>query len=56
MDKIMNIISSETHGKSFKTFKYCFDGIEVPTLSYDDHKILHGKTTAKQKLLLKPKI
>lgn len=38
MNKIMNIISSETHGKSFKTFKYCFDGIEVPTLSYDDHK------------------
>lgn len=34
----MNTISLNTYGKSFRTFKYCFEGIEVPTLSYDDHK------------------
>lgn len=39
MSKILEIISKETNGKSFKSFKYSFEGIEVPTLSYDDHEI-----------------
>lgn len=39
MSKILEIISKETKGKSFKSFKYSFEGIEVPTLSYDDHEI-----------------
>lgn len=38
MSKILEIISKETNGKSFKSFKYSFEGIEVPTLSYDDLK------------------
>lgn len=33
----MDIISLETNGKSFKTFKYSFDGIDVPTFDYDDN-------------------
>lgn len=50
MNKIMNTISRNTNGKSFRTFKYCFEGIEVPTLSYDDHKDItwkeYGETEA----------
>lgn len=38
MDNIMDIIASETNGKSFKTFKYCFDGMDVPTFDYDDNE------------------
>lgn len=34
----MDTIASETNGKSFKTFKYSFEGVEVPTFDYDDNK------------------
>lgn len=35
---ILDNIASETKGKSYKTTKYCFDGIDVPRMDYDDHK------------------
>ena len=35
---IMDYIASETNGKSYKTYKYCFDGVDVPRMDYDDHK------------------
>lgn len=35
---ILNYIASETNGKSYKTYKYCFDGVDVPRMDYDDHK------------------
>ena len=38
MASILDDIASETGGKSFKTFKYGFDGIEVPRFDYDDHQ------------------
>lgn len=38
MNSIMDRIAQETHGKSFKTFKYGFDGIGVPSFDYDDNK------------------
>ncbi|WP_346866829.1 MULTISPECIES: hypothetical protein [unclassified Clostridium] len=38
MSSIMDTIASETNGKSFKTFKYGFEGIDVPTFDYDDNK------------------
>lgn len=38
MDSILNIIAKETRGKSFKTYKYSFDGVEVPRFEYDDHQ------------------
>lgn len=38
MASILDIIASETHGSSFKTYKYGFDGIEVPRFDYDDHQ------------------
>ena len=46
---ILDDIASETNGKSYKTYKYCFDGIDVPRMNYDDHKQqftwkAHGET------------
>ncbi len=37
MSNIMDIIAEKTNGKSYKTFKYCFDGFDVPSFNYDDH-------------------
>jgi hypothetical protein len=33
----MTKIAKETHGKSFKTFKYSFDSMDVPSFDYDDN-------------------
>lgn len=46
---ILDDIASETNGKSYKTYKYCFDGVDVPRMDYDDHKQqftwkAHGET------------
>lgn len=38
MNNIMEMIAEETGGKSFRTFKYSFDSIRVPSLDYDDNK------------------
>lgn len=38
MIKVLSFIEAETSGKSYKTHKYCFDGIEMPNLIYDDHQ------------------
>lgn len=35
---VLDDIASETNGKSYKTYKYCFDGVDVPRMDYDDHK------------------
>ncbi len=37
MSTLLDDIARETNGKSFKTYKYGFDGIEVPRFDYDDH-------------------
>jgi len=36
METILDYIAKETDGKTYKSFKYCFDVIEVPKLIYDD--------------------
>lgn len=36
MLKIMNIIASETNGKSYNTYKYSYDSIGVPSIDYDN--------------------
>lgn len=38
MSTVLDEIAKETKGKSFKTYKYCFDGIAVPHFDYDDHR------------------
>lgn len=42
-NKILDIIASETNGKSYKTFKYCFDSVETSTIDYDDKKQITWK-------------
>lgn len=37
MDSVLDTIAKETHGKSFKTYKYGFDGVSVPRFDYDDN-------------------
>lgn len=36
MPKIMEIIAKETKGKSYRTYKYSYDSIGVPSIDYDD--------------------
>lgn len=36
MDKILSFIANSTSGSCYKTFKYCFESIEVPSVIYDD--------------------
>lgn len=38
MSNIMDIIANETQGKSYRTFKYSFEGNDVLTFDYDDHQ------------------
>ena len=42
-DKILDIIASETNGKSYKTYKYCFDSTETSPIDYDDNKQITWK-------------
>jgi len=35
---VLDEIAEETNGKSYKTYKYCFDGVAIPRMDYDDHK------------------
>lgn len=45
MVSVLDTIAKETHGKSFKTYKYGFDGGSVPRFDYDDN---HQRFTWKQ--------
>jgi hypothetical protein len=38
MKSILDYIAKETDGKNYKSYKYCFEDIEVPKLLYDDKK------------------
>ena len=38
MNKILPFIEKETSGKSYKTHKYYFDDIEMPSLIYEDNQ------------------
>lgn len=41
MPKIMEIIAKETSGKSYRTYKYSYDSIGLPSIDYDeDDKIM----------------
>lgn len=42
-DKLSTFIADETSGDSFKTYKYCFEKIDVPTLVYDDSQDISFK-------------
>ena len=36
MKSILDYISEETNGNNYKSYKYCFENVEVPKLEYDD--------------------
>ena len=38
MSSIMDIIAQETNGKSYKTFKYTYEGSDALSFAYDDHQ------------------
>lgn len=38
MDKILKYLAKETDGQSYKSHKYCFENIAVPSISYDDNR------------------
>lgn len=41
--KILDIIADETNGKSYKTYKYCFDNEETSAIDYDATKQITWK-------------
>ena len=38
MNKILDYIAEETGGTSYKTYKYSFEGVDVPSIDYDDNQ------------------
>ena len=60
MPKIMEIIAKETSGKSYRTYKYSYDSIGLPSIDYDvDDKIMKWQETGetiqhKQSINIKP--
>lgn len=36
MDKILSFIAKETNGKCYTSFKFCHDGVSVPSIAYED--------------------
>lgn len=38
LSKVMDIIAQETNGKSYKTYKYTYEGSDSLSFDYDDHK------------------
>ena len=38
VSNIMDIIAQETNGKSYKTFKYTYEGSDTLSFAYDDHQ------------------
>lgn len=44
MEKLIEYLAKETRGKSFKSYKYCFEGVEVPSVIYDDNNDISFKS------------
>ena len=43
MDKILDFIAKETDGKNYKSYKYCFEAVDIPKLDYEDKKDIQVK-------------
>lgn len=55
MESVLDVIANETKGKSYKTLKYSFEGIEVPRFDYDDnHKNFVWKAFGETDYEIKP--
>ena len=56
MKKILDFIAKETDGKNYKSYKYCYEAIEIPKLDYEDKKGIQVKKKGEtDKSLTKPK-
>ena len=59
MEKILDLLASETDGKCYKSFRYCADEeLRIPTLAYDDNQnftILKDKYGEDDTTLKEPK-
>ncbi|MDT0646949.1 hypothetical protein RM545_09620 [Zunongwangia sp. F260] len=56
MKKILDFIADETDGKNYKSYKYCFESIEIPKIEYDDKIGIQVKKKGEtDKSLTKPK-
>ena len=38
MGQILSFLEESTYGRSYKSYRYCIDSVEVPTVAYDDKK------------------
>jgi hypothetical protein len=43
MKKILDFIAKETDGKNYKSYKYCYEAVEIPKLDYEDKKGIQVK-------------
>ena len=43
MERILDYIAKETDGKNYKSYKYCFEAIEIPKLDYEDKRGIQVK-------------
>jgi len=43
MGNILTFIADETDGRSYKSYKYCFEAVEVPAVEYEDKKDISVK-------------
>lgn len=43
MERILDFFAQETDGKNYKSYKYCFEAIEIPKLEYEDKKGIQVK-------------
>jgi len=43
MDRILDFIAKETDGKNYKSYKYCFEAVEIPKIEYEDKKGIQVK-------------
>ena len=43
MEKILDFIAKETDGKNYKSYKYCFESVDIPKLDYEDKKGIQVK-------------
>lgn len=43
MEKILDFIAKETDGKNYKSYKYCFETVDIPRLDYEDKKGIQVK-------------
>jgi hypothetical protein len=43
MEKILDFIAKETDGKNYKSYKYCFESVDIPRLDYEDKRDIQVK-------------